>query len=117
MIHLRYVDFHDFVICAMFMVVALKSYPQHTPNILFMKFYRLKKTTQILFYFSDQDECMTATRMTFATIRKGRSLAVGRDTRSIPWMVPPVSVGLDVVYGMICKENCLHVVKKLIMYN
>ena len=36
MIHLRNVDFLDFALCAMFMIVALKYYPQ-TLKIIFMK--------------------------------------------------------------------------------
>ena len=46
MIHLRYVDFHDFVINAVFMVVALNL---QTPTIIVMKFYRQEKSAQPLY--------------------------------------------------------------------
>ena len=40
-IHLGYVEFLDFVIYAMLMVVALKCFPQ-TPTRLFTTFYRIE---------------------------------------------------------------------------
>ena len=44
--HFRYVDFLEFVCCAMLMVVSLQCYP-HSPNILLSTFSNLPKLSNI----------------------------------------------------------------------
>ena len=56
-IHLRSADFLDFVICAMFMVVAHQGYPQ-TSNILFIDHYRIETICPNSLLKSESKACL-----------------------------------------------------------